>query len=111
MSLFLLSSPDGDSKIIGQALFDVNDGISKGLWSDITPSLDTKEKRVVGSFESYGGSVQQYPSMHHHAATVRPLFKFQRPHTSIPRDEQSCPRQRYQMAYSDLGMPLDRAFE
>ena len=49
--------------------------------------------------------------MHRHTAIVRPLFKFQRPHTSIPRDEQSCPRQRYQMAYSDLGMPLDRAFE
>ena len=38
-----------------QALFDVDDGISRGLWSDIIPSSDTEGKRVVGSSESYGG--------------------------------------------------------
>ena len=98
-----------------QALFDVDDGISRGLWLDITLSLGTKRKRVVGSFESYGGvcsasfqhrrpgyhpyvrslqipmsdfppsqhrhphSVQQYPFMHPHTATVQPLFQFQCP--------------------------------
>nr|CAN78756.1 hypothetical protein VITISV_001762 [Vitis vinifera] len=55
--------------------------------------------------------VQQYPSTHPHAVTVRPSFQFQRPQTSIPRHEQSRPHRRHQMTYSDLGMPLDRAFE
>ncbi|RVW50274.1 hypothetical protein CK203_081174 [Vitis vinifera] len=55
--------------------------------------------------------VQQYPSMHPHAVTVRPSFQFQRPQTSIPRHEQSRPHRRRQRTYSDLGMPLDRAFE
>ena len=44
-----------DFRSLVQALFDVDNGISKGLWLDITPSPDTKRKRVVGSFESYGG--------------------------------------------------------
>ena len=44
-----------DFRSLVQALFDVDDGISRGLWSDITPSPDSKGKRVVGSSESYGG--------------------------------------------------------
>ena len=32
-----------------QALFDVDDGISRGLWSDITRSPDIEGKGVVGS--------------------------------------------------------------
>ncbi|KAL6343642.1 hypothetical protein AAG906_025007 [Vitis piasezkii] len=72
-----------------QALFDVDDGISRGLWSDIPLSLDIEGKRVVGSSESYGG----------------------RPQISIPRHEQSRPHRRHRMIYFDLGMPLDRAFE
>ena len=56
-------------------------------------------------------SVQQYPSVHPHTVTVRPSFQFQRPQTSIPRHEQSRPHRRRQRTYSDLGMPLDRAFE
>ena len=49
--------------------------------------------------------------MHSHTATVRPLFQFQRLYTSTPRHEQSRPHRRHQMTYSDLGMPLDRAFK
>ena len=130
-----------------QALFDIDDGISRGLWSDIIHSPDTEWKRVGGSSESYGGVcsadfqhrrpgyhpyarslqiprsdfpplqhrhphlVQQYPSVHPHTVTVRPSFQFQRPQTSIPRYEQSRPHRRRQRTYSDLGMPLDRAFE
>ncbi|RVW96989.1 hypothetical protein CK203_032300 [Vitis vinifera] len=143
----LTGVPFHDFRSLVQALFDVEDGISRGLWSDIIPSPDTKEKRVVGSSESYGGvcsadfqhrrpgyhpyarslqiprsdfpplqhrhphPVQQYPSTHPHAVTVRPSFQFQRPQTGIPRHEQSRPHRRRQRTYSDLGMPLDRAFE
>ena len=49
--------------------------------------------------------------MHSHTVTVRPSFQFQRPQTSIPRHEQSRPHRQRQRTYSDLGMPLDRAFE
>ncbi|RVW81563.1 hypothetical protein CK203_049478 [Vitis vinifera] len=78
--------------------------------------LDTEGREVGGSSESYGDhrhphSVQQYPSVHPHTVTVRPSFQFQRPQTSIPRHEQSRPHRRRQRTYSDLGMPLDRAFE
>ncbi|RVW98748.1 hypothetical protein CK203_024111 [Vitis vinifera] len=125
----------------------VDDNISRGLWSDIIPSLDTEGKEVGGSSESYGDvcsadfhhrrpgyhpcarslqiprsdfsplqhrhphSAQQCPSVHPHTVTVRPSFHFRRPQTSIPRREQSRPHRRRQRTYSDLGMPLDRAFE
>ncbi|RVW78758.1 hypothetical protein CK203_059330 [Vitis vinifera] len=139
--------PFQDFRSLVQALFDVDDGISRGLWSDIIPSPDTEGKRVGGSSEGYGDicsadfqhrrpgyhsyarslqiprsdfpllqhhrphSVQQYPFVHPHTVTVRPSFQFQRPQTSIPRHERSRPHQRRQRTYSDLGMPLDRAFE
>ncbi|KAL6329569.1 hypothetical protein AAG906_022146 [Vitis piasezkii] len=141
----LTGVPFQDFRSLVQALFDVDDGISRELWSDTIPSPDTEGKRVGGSSESSGDvcsadfqhrrpgyhpyarslqipssdfpplqhhhphSVQQYPSVHPHTVTVRPSF--QRPRTSIPRHEQSRPHRRRQRTYSDLGMPLDRAFE
>ncbi|XP_010662291.1 uncharacterized protein LOC132252716 [Vitis vinifera] len=143
----LTGVPFRDFRSLVQALIDVDDGISRGLWSDIIPSSDTEGKGVGGSSESYGDvcsadfqhrrpgyhsyarslqiprsdfpplqyrhpqSAQQYPSVHPHTVTVRPSFQFQRPQTSIPRHEQSRPHRRHQRTYSDLGMPLDRAFE
>ncbi|RVW71069.1 hypothetical protein CK203_061494 [Vitis vinifera] len=52
----LTGVPFQDFRSLVQALFDVDDGISRGLWSDITPSPDTERKGVVGSSESYGDS-------------------------------------------------------
>ena len=54
-SRHLIGVPFQDFRSLVQALFDVDDGISRGLWSDIPHSLDIKGKRVVGSSESYGG--------------------------------------------------------
>ncbi|RVW57021.1 hypothetical protein CK203_070513 [Vitis vinifera] len=143
----LTGVPFQDFRSLVQALSEVDDGISRGLWSDIIPSLDTEGKGVSGSSESYGDvcsadfhhrrpdyhpyarslqiprsdfsplphrhphSAQQYPSVHPHTVTVRPSFHFRRPQTSIPRHEQSRPHRRRQRTYSDLEMPLDRAFE
>ncbi|RVW66788.1 hypothetical protein CK203_066283 [Vitis vinifera] len=143
----LTGVPFQDFGSLVQALFDVDDGISRGLLSNITLFPDTERKGVVGSSESYGGvcsvdfqhrrpgyhpyarslqiprsdfpplqhrhphPVQQYPSVHPHTITVRPSLQFQRPQTSIPRHEQSRPHRRRRRTYSDLGMPLDRAFE
>nr|CAN67870.1 hypothetical protein VITISV_036710 [Vitis vinifera] len=87
----LTGVPFRDFRSLVQALIDVDDSISRGLWSDIIPSSDTEGKGVGGSSESYGD--------------------IQRPQTSIPRHEQSRPHRRRQRTYSDLGMPLDRAFE
>ncbi|RVW28175.1 hypothetical protein CK203_116878 [Vitis vinifera] len=139
--------PFQDFRSLVQAFFDVDDGISRGLWPDIIPSPDTEEKRVGGSSESYGDvcsadfqhrrpsyhpyarslqiprsdfpplqhhhphSVQRYRYQHSRTVMARPSFQFQRPQTSIPRHEQSRPHRRHQRTYSDLGMPLDRAFE
>lgn len=36
-------------------MFDVDEGISRGLWSYIICSSNTKGKRVIGSSKSYGG--------------------------------------------------------
>ncbi|RVW35109.1 hypothetical protein CK203_085922 [Vitis vinifera] len=51
----LTGVPFQDFRSLVQALFDVDDGLSRGLWSDIIPSPDTEGKRVGGSSESYGG--------------------------------------------------------
>ena len=48
--------PFQDFRSLVQALFDVDDDISRGLWSDITPFPDTKWKGIVGSSKSYGGA-------------------------------------------------------
>ncbi|XP_010644038.1 uncharacterized protein LOC104877469 [Vitis vinifera] len=143
----LTGVPFQNFRSLVQALLDVDDGLSRGLWSDIIPSSDTEREGVGGSSESYGDvcsadfqhrrpgyhsyarslqilrsdfpplqhrhphPVQLYPSTHPHAVMVRPSFQFQRPQTGIPRHEQSRPHRRHQRTYSDLGMPLDRAFE
>ena len=59
-----------------QALFDVDDGISRGLWLDITPSPNTKGKGVVGSSDSYGGVCfvgfqHRRPSYHPYARSLQ----------------------------------------
>ncbi|RVW98869.1 hypothetical protein CK203_033828 [Vitis vinifera] len=50
----LTGVPFQDFRSLVQALFDVDDGISRGLWSDIIPSPDTEGKKVGGSSEDYG---------------------------------------------------------
>ncbi|RVW70637.1 hypothetical protein CK203_056497 [Vitis vinifera] len=109
----LTGVPFQDSRSLVQALFDVDDGISRGLWSDIIPSPDTEGKRVGGSSESYGDICSadfQHRRLGYHPYADHCRYPgFQRPQTSIPRHEQSRPHRRPQRTYSDLGMPLDRA--
>ncbi|RVW61867.1 hypothetical protein CK203_065587 [Vitis vinifera] len=113
----IIPSPDTEGKRVG--------GSSEG-YGDIC-SADFQHRRP--GYHSYARSlqiprsdfpplqhrhphpVQLYPSTHPHAVTVQPSFQFQRPQTGIPRHEQSRPHRRHQRTYSDLGMPLDRAFE
>ncbi|RVW27300.1 hypothetical protein CK203_107308 [Vitis vinifera] len=123
-----------DFRSLVQALFDVDDGISRGLWSDIIPSLDTEGKGVGGSSESYGDVCSadfqhRRPGYHPYARLLqipkndfpslqhRHPHSFQRPQTSIPRQEQSRPHRRHHrliliwgclwmelLSYSDLLM-------
>ncbi|RVW32222.1 hypothetical protein CK203_080078 [Vitis vinifera] len=81
----LTGVPFQDFRSLVQALFDVDDGISRGLWSDIIPSPDTEGKELTSRSDfpplqhRHPHSVQQYPSVHPHIVTVRPSFHFQRP--------------------------------
>ncbi|RVW37592.1 hypothetical protein CK203_074002 [Vitis vinifera] len=68
--------PFQDFRSLVQALFDVDDGISRGLWSDIIPSSDTEMKGVGGSFESYGDVCSadfqhRRPGYHPHARSLQ----------------------------------------
>ncbi|RVX14795.1 hypothetical protein CK203_012029 [Vitis vinifera] len=113
----LTGVPFQDFRSLVQALFDVDDGISRGLCIDdlvIIPMRDHYRYPGVISHlyrHRHPHPVQLYPSTHPHAVMVRPSFQFQHPQTGIPRHEQSRPHRRHQRTYSDLGMPLDRAFE
>ena len=65
-----------DFRSLVQALFDVDGGISRGLWSDITPSPNNKGKGVVGSSDSYGGVCyvgfqHRRPSYHPYARSLQ----------------------------------------
>ena len=51
----LTGVPFQDFKSLVQILFNVDDGISRELWSNITIFPYTKGKRVFGSSESYEG--------------------------------------------------------
>ena len=81
-SRHLIGVPFQDFRSLVQALFDVDDGISKGLWSDITPSLDTEGKGIVGSSESYGGTCSanfqhRRPGYHPYARSLQiPMSDF-----------------------------------
>ncbi|RVW62619.1 hypothetical protein CK203_059562 [Vitis vinifera] len=111
----LTGVPFQNFRSLVQALLDVDDGLSRGLWSDIIPSSDTEREGVVDHLRAMETSdfpplqhrhphpVQLYPSTHPHAVMVRPSFQFQRPQTGIPRHEQSRPHRRHQRTYSDLG--------
>ena len=50
----LTGVPFQDFRSLVQALLDVDDGLSRGLWSDIILSSDTEREGVGGSSESYG---------------------------------------------------------
>ena len=72
----LIGVPFQDFRSLVQALFDVDDGISRGLWSDIIPSSDTEGKGVGGSSESYGGVCSadfqhRRPSYHPYARSLQ----------------------------------------
>ena len=80
-----------DFRSLVQALFDVDDSISRGLWSDITLSPYTKEKRVVGSSESYGGVCSA--SFQHRRSGYHPYTRsLQIPKSDFPPSQHCHPQ-------------------
>ncbi|RVW80635.1 hypothetical protein CK203_044314 [Vitis vinifera] len=98
----LTGVPFQDFRSLVQALFDVDDGISRGLCIDepgyhsYARSLQIPRSDFHLLQHRHPHLVQQYPSVHPHTVTVRPSFQFQRPQTSIPRHEQSRRHRRRQ---------------
>ncbi|RVW62483.1 hypothetical protein CK203_063902 [Vitis vinifera] len=116
MSLFLLLSLVGgqrwlDLRSLVQAAFSVEEAIARGLWTDTTPSPDSKGKKLMGPFsrsgeyqyqpdyaqEPYIAQTSTQPRPPHQRATTHPL---PRPYAQRPARQ-----------FTPLGMTLTRAFE
>ena len=50
----LVGIPFQDLKSLVHATFSVEEAIARGLWTDSTPSLDSKGKKPIGSFSRSG---------------------------------------------------------
>nr|CAN79724.1 hypothetical protein VITISV_018224 [Vitis vinifera] len=50
----LVGIPFQDLKSLVHATFSVEEAIARGLWTDSTPSLDSKGKKPIGSFSRFG---------------------------------------------------------
>ncbi|KAJ9675477.1 hypothetical protein PVL29_024417 [Vitis rotundifolia] len=87
----LTGVPFQDFRSLIQALFDVDDGTSRGLWSDITLSLDTEGKGVVGSSKSRGGIC--FASFQHRRPGYHPYVRsLQIPRSDFPPSQHCHPQ-------------------
>ena len=94
-----------DFRSLVKALFNVDDGISRELWSNITFSLDTKGKRVVGSSESYGGVCSA--SFQHRRLGYYPYARsLQIPRSDFPLSQHHHPQsvQQYPSMHSHIAI-------
>ncbi|RVW91931.1 hypothetical protein CK203_030166 [Vitis vinifera] len=98
----LVGVPFQDLKSLVQADFSVEEAIARGLWTDATPSPDSKGKKPIGSFsrseeEPYIAQTSMQPRPPHPRAATHPP---PRPYA-----------QRLARQFTPLGMTLTRAFE
>ena len=66
----LVGIPFQDLRSLVQAAFSVEEAIARGLWTDATPSPDSKGKKPIGSFSRSGevGAISyQYRRPAHHS--------------------------------------------
>ncbi|KAL6337644.1 hypothetical protein AAG906_037237 [Vitis piasezkii] len=92
----LVGIPFQDLKSLVHAAFSVEEAIARGLWTDTTPSPDSKGKKPIGSF-SRSGEASMQPRPSHPRATTHPP---PRPYAKRPARQ-----------FTPLGMTLTRAFE
>ncbi|XP_034709002.1 uncharacterized protein LOC117932075 [Vitis riparia] len=89
----LVGIPFQDLRSLVQAAFSVEEAIARGLWTDTTPSPDSKGKKLIGSFSRSGevGAI----SYQHRRPTHHSLY---RPPTV--RAPFSLPQYQYQLDYA-----------
>ncbi|XP_059589952.1 uncharacterized protein LOC104882380 [Vitis vinifera] len=137
----LVGIPFQDLRSLVQAAFSVEEAIARGLWTDTTPSPDSKGKKLIGPFGRSGevGAISyQHRRPAHHSLyrppTVRahfphPQYQYQPDYVQEPYIAQTSmqprpphpraathppPRpyaQRPARQFTQLGMTLTRAFE
>uniref|UniRef100_F6HI05 Uncharacterized protein n=1 Tax=Vitis vinifera TaxID=29760 RepID=F6HI05_VITVI len=137
----LTSLLDSALRIVAQAAFSVEKAIARGLWTDTTPSPNSKGKKLIGPFGRSGevGAISyQHRRTAHHSLyrppTVRahflhPQYEYQLDYAQEPYIAQTSmqprpphpraathppPRpytQRPARQFTQLGMTLIRAFE
>ncbi|XP_034708924.1 uncharacterized protein LOC117931969 [Vitis riparia] len=89
----LVGVPFQDLRSLVQATFSVEEAIARGLWTDVTPSPDSKGKKPIGSFgrsREVGAISYQYRRPAHHSP-YRP------PPVGAPF---SLPQYQYQLDYA-----------
>ncbi|RVW62172.1 hypothetical protein CK203_062577 [Vitis vinifera] len=137
----LVGIPFQDLRSLVQAAFSVEEAIARGLWTDTTPSLDSKGKKLMGPFSRSGEvgaiSYQHRRPAHHslyrppsvRAHFLHPQYQYQPDYAQEPYIAQTStqPRPPHQRAtthplprpyaqrparqFTPLGMTLTRAFE
>ncbi|RVW44006.1 hypothetical protein CK203_074925 [Vitis vinifera] len=137
----LVGIPFQDLRSLVQAAFNVEEAIARGLWTDTTPSPDSKGKKLIGPFGRSGevGAISyQHRRPAHHSLyrppTVRahflhPQYQYRSDYAQEPYIAQTSmqprpphpraathppPRpyaQRPARQFTPLGMTLTRAFE
>ncbi|RVW62919.1 hypothetical protein CK203_059752 [Vitis vinifera] len=87
----LVGIPFQDLRSLVQAAFSVEEAIARGLWTDTTPSPDSKEKKLIGPFSRSGevGAISYQHRMPAHHSFYRPptvRAHFSHPHYQYQLD-------------------------
>ncbi|KAJ9708445.1 hypothetical protein PVL29_000472 [Vitis rotundifolia] len=119
----LVGVPFQDLKSLVHAAFSVEEAIARGLWTDTTPSPDSKGKKPIGPFTRSGETSTVRAHLSHPQYQYQPVY-VQEPYiaqTSMqsrpphPRATTHPPprpyAQRLARQFTPLGMTLTRAFE
>ncbi|RVW60408.1 hypothetical protein CK203_089900 [Vitis vinifera] len=115
-SLFLHLSLVGgqrwlDLRSLVQAAFSVEEAIARGLWTDTTPSPDSKGKKLIGPF-SRSGEYQYQPDYAQEPYIAQTSMQPRPPHPRATTHPLPRPyAQRPARQFTPLGMTLTRAFE
>ncbi|KAJ9698762.1 hypothetical protein PVL29_007697 [Vitis rotundifolia] len=107
----LVGVPFQDLKSLVHAAFNVEEAITRGLWTDTTPSPDNKGKKPVGSY-SRSGEYQYQPVYVQEPYIAQTSMQPRPPHPRATTHPPPRPyAQRPARQFTPLGMTLTRAFE
>nr|CAN62597.1 hypothetical protein VITISV_041531 [Vitis vinifera] len=98
----LVGIPFQDLRSLVHGAFSVEEAMARGLWTDTTPSPDSKGKKLIGPLtrsgeEPYIAQTSMHPRLTHPRVATHPP---PRPYAQRPRRQ-----------FTPLGMTLTRAFE